>query len=59
MAEKENDMSIQTQPTAAVAAKKAPTKMTLLFHVYPDARATGMIRYCSAWSRRYGRSARA
>ena len=52
-------MSNQPRPTAAVASEKIPAKMRLQFHVYPDARSTGMRRYCSAWSRRYGRSARA
>ena len=52
-------MSIQPQSTAAVTTDKISTKMKLRFHVYPDARSTTMKRYCSAWSRRYGRSVRA
>ena len=52
-------MNIQPQPTAAVASDKSQTKMKIRFHVYPDARSTTRISYCSAWARRYGRSNRA
>jgi hypothetical protein len=51
-------MSTQPRPMSAVSTDKIPAKMKLQYHVYPDARSTGMRRYCSAWSRRYGRSAR-
>ena len=49
---------IQPVPTVAVAAK-LPAKMKLRIHIYPDARSTTRISYCSAWARRYGRTDRA
>ncbi|MFI5351009.1 MAG: hypothetical protein ACHQ2Z_15810 [Elusimicrobiota bacterium] len=52
-------MSTQVRPAAAATTDKIPAKMKLQFHVYPDARSTTKRSYCSAWSRRYGRSARA
>lgn len=51
--------SSQPVPTAAAAAAKVPAKMKLRIHIYPDARSTTRMRYCSAWARRYGRSDRA
>lgn len=52
-------MSSQSRPAAPVAGDKTSAKMKLRFHVYPDARSTTRRGYCSAWSRRFGRSARA
>jgi hypothetical protein len=49
-------MSNQSRPAAGT--EKVPAKMKIRFHVYPDARATTKRGYCSAWSRRYGRSLR-
>ena len=57
--DEENAMSNQSQPTVAAVSDKVPARMKLRFHIYPDARATSRLRYCSAWSRRYGRSSRA
>lgn len=51
-------MSSQPRPTAPATTGKIPAKMKLRFHVYPDARSTTRRGYCSAWSRRFGRSAR-
>jgi hypothetical protein len=56
--DKENQMSSQTITMPVVEVEKVPEMMTLRFHIYPDARSTTMKRYCSAWSRRYGRSLR-
>jgi len=52
-------MSSQPRPTPPASTDKIPAKMKLRFHVYPDARSTTRRAYCSAWSRRFGRSARA
>jgi hypothetical protein len=52
-------MNVQPRSPAAALTDKIPAKMKLLVHIYPDARSTGMIRYCSAFSRRYGRTVRA
>jgi len=52
-------MNTQPRTPAVVNTEKIPAKMKFQFHIYPDARSTGMIRYCSAYSRRYGRSVRA
>ena len=52
-------MSTQARPTSPVSTDKIPAKMQFRFHVYPDARSTTRRAYCSAWSRRFGRSARA
>ncbi|HXT00614.1 MAG TPA: hypothetical protein VN915_08070 [Elusimicrobiota bacterium] len=53
-------MNDQSRPAVPVPAEKtAPAKMKLRFHVYPDARSTTRRAYCSAWARRFGRSARA
>lgn len=51
-------MNVELSPRAVAAAEKMPRKMKLRFHVYPDARSTTRRAYCSAWSRRYGRSDR-
>lgn len=52
-------MNIQTQTTPiAVTHDKSSTKMKIRFHMYPDARSTTRISYCSAWARRYARSTR-
>jgi hypothetical protein len=53
-------MNSQPRPAAPAPAEKTPSaKMKLRFHVYPDARSTTRLGYRSAWSRRFGRSARA
>ena len=49
----------QPVPTVAVPAAKLPAKMKLRIHIYPDARSTTRMKYCSAWARRYGRTDRA
>lgn len=53
-------MNNETRPAApAPAEKAAAVKMKIRFHIYPDARGTTRLGYRSAWSRRFGRSARA
>jgi hypothetical protein len=53
-------MNTQLRPTVVLAdAAKLPPPMKIRCHVYPDARSTSRMRFCSAWSRRYGRSDRA
>ena len=52
-------MIIQPQTTApAVTHDELSAKMKIRFHIYPDARSTTRISYCSAWARRYARSNR-
>ena len=58
--ESPRDMSSQPRPEVpAVSEKTTVVKMKIRYHVYPDARSTTRMGYRSAWSRRFGRSARA
>lgn len=52
-------MTSQPRPEVPAVSEKATVKMKIRFHVYPDARSTTRMGYRSAWSRRFGRSARA
>ena len=51
-------MNTQNPPATVVVAEKMTAKMKVRLHIYPDARSTTKVRYCSAWSRRYGLSDR-
>jgi hypothetical protein len=51
-------MNTQTPPSSVVVAEKMPAKMKVRHHMCPDARSTTKMRFCSAWSRRYGLSDR-
>jgi hypothetical protein len=57
--EERDTMNTEPRPAAPAATDKISAKMKLRFHVYPDARSTTRRAYCSAWARRFGRSARA
>ena len=49
-------MKTLPQAVSDLSSVKVPTRMKLRMHVYPDARSTTRMNYCSAWSRRYFRS---
>lgn len=53
-----NSVIDRPAPIVVVVREKAPLKMKLRYHVYPDARSTTRRGYCSAWSWRYGLSDR-